>query len=604
MTLFLTHCLPGCVSAFYNQKFAMLYHTSRLSAGAVSLVGLLCACTMTWAQSTEEVKPLTSVYLIKDATVTVSPGVVIDNCDVLIDDGIIRAVGPDLTDDPRAQVIDADSMYVYAGLIAGLSHVGVPKPKAKGSQRPSASTFGPTSDKSPHERAGTEPHLQAREKIIPTDKSIEAMRQLGFTAAHVVPRGRMMPGSGALVILHGKTSDDMVLMEPVSVHSQFVGSGTRDFPRTTIGVMAKFKEYYRQAELFAKHQQRFQADAKGLRRPKQDRGIEAMLPVVDGSLPVFFRTEKALDVQKALTLQKELQFDLALCEVKQGTPIKHKIKKAGFPVLLSLELPKEEKAKSSKDKKKAASADSTSADNPEIKALKERKKASQLAYEGQAAAFAELGIDFAFSMIDFKSKDFRKNLRRIIQAGLSEDQALAALTTHPAQMLGAHHLMGTVETGKMGNLVITNLPLFSEKVQTAYVFVDGIAKQYELKKDEKKDGDKAVTEDVAARVAGEWTYTVEVPGQSSTGTLTISHTNGVLEGSMTNSNYDDDIAVEALSYADGALQFSTELVIEGQTTLITYDLDIKGETFEGKASVGEYGDFRMEGSRTSIPKNN
>ena len=86
-----------------------------------------------------------------------------------------------------------------------------------------------------------------------------------------------------------------------------------------------------------------------------------------------------------------------------------------------------------------------------------------------------------------KSKDFKKNLGGVIKHGLTEDQAIAALTTTPAQILGVSSMMGTVERGKMANLVITDKPYFDEKSNVRFVIVDGDLTEYEAKKEKKKN---------------------------------------------------------------------------------------------------------------------
>ena len=83
----------------------------------------------------------------------------------------------------------------------------------------------------------------------------------------------------------------------------------------------------------------------------------------------------------------------------------------------------------------------------------------------------------------------KANLMTMIENGLSEDAALAALTTNPAQLLGIDKMAGTIEAGKMGNVLVSTAPYFTKKSQFKYVFVDGDKYEYEVK-DDKKKGDK------------------------------------------------------------------------------------------------------------------
>ena len=102
-------------------------------------------------------------------------------------------------------------------------------------------------------------------------------------------------------------------------------------------------------------------------------------------------------------------------------------------------------------------------ENPETKMLKEKKKKSHDEYVSQAAMFEKQRINFSFSTLDTKSKDIRSNILRMVKGGLSENGALAALTTNPASLLGISAMAGTVEQGKIANIFITDKPYFEEK---------------------------------------------------------------------------------------------------------------------------------------------
>src|SRR5690606_22555478 len=155
-------------------------------------------------------------------------------------------------------------------------------------------------------------------------------------------------------------------------------------------------------------------------------------------------------------LQKDLGFNVVLGDVKDCWDMINKIKSANAKVFLSLDLPdavKDEK----KDEKKEEAKDQT---NAEKEALEKRKAESIAQYVAQASAFQKAGVSFGFSTASAKTKDIPANLRRMIAGGLTEDQALAALTTAPAQLLGIADRVGTVDNGKIANLVISDKPYF------------------------------------------------------------------------------------------------------------------------------------------------
>ena len=111
-------------------------------------------------------------------------------------------------------------------------------------------------------------------------------------------------------------------------------------------------------------------------------------------------------------------------------------------------------------------------------------------YESQAATFQKASIPFGFSTLSAKSKDTQANLRRMIKAGLTEDAALGALTIQAAQNLGVADRLGSIDVGKIANLVISRKPYFNEKAKVRYVFVEGVLYTIENKEPEKPAVDK------------------------------------------------------------------------------------------------------------------
>ena len=197
-----------------------------------------------------------------------------------------------------------------------------------------------------------------------------------------------------------------------------------------------------------------------------------------------FKAETVREAQRVLTLQKELGFSLVLGELKEGWGLASKLKSSGAKVFLSLDLPEDKSKKKAKTDSAATDTAPQTRAEKEQEALEKRRQEAYARYVGQAAAFHKAGIPFGFSTLEVKGKDVKNNLRQMIAHGLSEDVALAALTTQPAQLLGLSRMMGTVEVGKMANLVVSDQPYFEEKSKVRYVFVDG--KLFEYKDSRKR----------------------------------------------------------------------------------------------------------------------
>lgn len=544
------------------------------------------------AQNEAVLSPITNTYALKDVRIIQKPGQTIEVGTVVVKDGLIYAVGTNVQIPANAKVLEADSMYVYAGFIDGMSHIGIPKPESKEGESNrrgrESNSANPT-----YERAGIQPEIQARDVLSAKDKSIEMMRKLGFTTAHTVPRGKMLPGSGALILLSGETADEMVLKSGVSLFTQFKGGGGV-YPGTLLAVMSKFRELYKQAEQAKAHSNKYASNQIGLSRPNKDRVLEAFYPTIDGKVPVYYEAPKMKDIYRVFTLQKELGFPLVLSNVKQGWYLADKIKSTNTKVLLSLDLPdakEEKKNEDDKNEEKKKGEAKFAQQEFELSEFKKRQEEALKKYRSQAADFEKKGIAFGFSSMDAKSGDIRKNLRIMIENGLSEDAALAALTTNAAQQLGISNSMGTVEKGKIANLVVSDKPYFAKKSNVRFVVVDGKVFEYEVKK--KKKGDPNAKVDIA----GNWNYEIFVPGMEITGVLTLKNEDGEVSGSMSMAQGEGAEEIRNAVLDGDVLTFESTATPGDAPMTISFELTIDGENLEGTVDVGQFGTFEVKGDK-------
>jgi imidazolonepropionase-like amidohydrolase len=554
------------------------YNMTKYLLGCICSLLLMLPSGLSAQRSAEERPPVTRAFFLNNAFVVQSPGKVIDLGGVLIRDGLIQAVGKDLKAPADAKVLEADSMYIYAGFIDGLSHLGVPKPKEEeeegNNRRGGQREYNPS-----YERAGIQTERSVTDMLSAEDKALSEMRAIGFTAAHVVPRGGMLPGQGSVILLDGKDVGKMVVREGSSLFAQFQGaSGV--YPNTDMAIMSKFRELYQQARQHKTHAGDYAKNARGMNRPAQNDVLAAFGSSIDGKRPIFFAVDGIKEMYRAITLSEELGFLLAIADVTMGHKAIAPLKASGASVYLTLDLPK-----AKKDDKKEEETDAE-----KIK-LEEQRAAAMQMHEEQAAMLTKAGIPFGFSTVSAKAKEIRANLGRMIKAGLTEDQALAALTTGPAKMLGLSDVMGTVEKGKIANLVVTDQPYFSEGANVRYVFVDGMPSEYEVKK-KKKAGDP----DAVVVVAGDWSLEIDVPmAQMASPTLTIVNEDGSLSGKLVSGMGTEEISNMSLDGDNLTFSYSTDG--GGQTVTVSFDLTIDGNSLEGTMSAGSFGSFDVEGDR-------
>lgn len=447
----------------------------------------------------EAVPEVTRTFALERARVVQAPGRVLERATVVVRDGLITAVGPDVPVPFDADRIAADSLTVYAGFIDGLSHAGVPEPEQdRNRQRPD------DPGNPPDEEAGIQPQRDVRTLLDPAEKSLEALRKAGFTAAHVVPYGQMLPGTGAVILTAGDDARTLVFKGDASLFAQFTPA-RRMYPGTDMAVIAKMRQLYHEAERRQRMEQLYAEDPTDLERPAYDPAHYAFFPVLDGQRTIFFHTEDVRDLYRALDLHRDLGFPMVLTGLNQGFDAVDALRDADVPLLLTLDLPEAPQSSggapdstSAPDSTAAPSTDApaelpatpATAYNPDFrtssyadteaekKNLEARQETVRTQYYATAATLHDAGLRFGFTSIDAKPADLMKNLRMMVDNGLPEDAALAALTTTPAEILGVSASMGTVERGKMANLVVTTGPLFEKNTRIRYVFVDG--RKFEL----------------------------------------------------------------------------------------------------------------------------
>jgi hypothetical protein len=555
---------------------------------------------------------VTKTYVLKNVLLVAKPGALPAQTSILIKDGIITQIG--VSKPPfDAKVINADSLYAYSAFIDPMSYTGIKKEEEK-KDAPKPASRGVAN----MEQSGITPQITALSRYSVKESNIAEMRKAGFAISHVFPKGKMLAGSSALVSLKDADHEDKVILNQNLGISATFATANGVAPGTLIGVIAKYRDIFKNAEYAIKNIATYNTAPAGLSRPVYSEELTTMMPVVKKELPLYFTTNTNRDIHRAINLQKEYGFKMVLTDVKQSQQTLPLIKAGGYPVLLSLDLP-EEVVDEKKDMKKEGSKDDKKDDpkksedkkeetkkeepkkelSPEQLALNERKKASYESYVKQAGEIEKLGIPFSFSYADAKTGDIHKSIKKFIKNGLTETAALAALTTTPAGMLGISKVAGTLEQGKMANIVLSSKPIFDEKSEIKYVIIEGSVNEY---LDAKKPSDTKV-DPKGAKVEGIWSYSVETPGGKQSGKITFEKDGINYKG---NSTSDTDPSQKAelknISIDGNKVKFDMDFNM-GQPITINFDLEFTGDSFTGNVAVGPMGTFPISGSKMSGPKN-
>ena len=529
------------------------------------LLPFLMASTLVFAQSdpTGE-SAVTRTYAITNTTIIPSPGAKIEGGTILISDGVITAVGTTVNIPDHAQVIDGTELWVYPGFIDGMSNTGATRPD--GMDRPN-NLFTPDP---PNDYAGITPEVSVVDQLDVTENSIESMRKLGFTVSHTVPYGRMLPGKSSLVLLsNAEHVDHMVLKENISTVSQFVGAPGA-YPGNTLGIMAKWRNIYRNAELSKRNTELYASNPSGLSRPAGDRVLEAFYPVVDKSQPILFNASSLLEARRAMRLQNEMGFNLMIGNLEQSWNIIDELDNNDVTVFLSLDLPDEPAEIDDEDK------------SEEVANLEARRLEFYNRHMEQYAALNAAGIKFGFSTMGVSNSKIKKNLIALQEFGFDSTDALAALTTHPAELLGIDSITGTLETGKMGNAVVTTGPFFSDDSDVKMVFVDGDKFEFEIK----EKGANDVSSEGIKTLVGTWNYSGISPQGEISGEIIFTDETGEITGTINSAQgMYSDVILSNIVFSDGTLSFDYTIDFGGQSLELVVVGDISGNNMEGEISI-------------------
>ncbi len=415
-------------------------------------------------------------FALRDAKIVRVSGPVIEHGTVLVRNGLIEAVGENVTVPADAWVIDCKGLTVYPGLIDALSNWGLtnspPASAAAAGGRggrgavatplvptptvnPLAALTAPVS-RGPEDRPSNAAFSKAADLLFTTDRAIETARNGGYTTAVTFPTGNIFAGQGSVLNLAGERTGDMVIADSVAQYITFPaggrGGGGRGYPGSLMGVIAYIRQIYLDAEHYKLAKAIYEKHPDGLARPAYDRVLEGVLANNRVLLPAVRDTE----ILRMISFAKEMKLNAVIYGGHEAYRSADALKASGLPVLLSLKYP--EKA-----------ADLDPAVDESIRVLELRDKAPTT-----AGVLARAGVKFAFYSDGVATpRDLMRAVKKAVDAGLDPDAAMKALTLNPAEIYGVANRLGSIDKGKIANLVVADGDLFADRTHVKYVFVDG-----------------------------------------------------------------------------------------------------------------------------------
>ena len=435
---------------------------------ALSLATLLfCVTTRLGAEGGEP-----RYFAITNARIVPVSGPPMENGTVVIANGLIQAVGTNVAIPAEAWVIDGKGLTVYPGLIDAGDDLGIPKPEpapaeARGrGRRRGAAPVPEHISMGPEDRPQTSPWRVAADEVNPEDKRIESWRNAGFTTALVLPDDAIIAGQGSLIDLSGERASQMVVESHAALR---IGLRTQvfGFPDSLMGVISYLRQVTDDTAWYDAAEPIYAAHRNGIERPNVDHTEETMSQILWRHELVLFPANDIVEIPRAMRLAQEWNLHAALYGGQQGYALADQIAAKKYQVIVKLKWPE-------------AAKDPDPENIPSLRELRFRDRAP-----ASPAALAKSGVKFAFSSGGTaEPKDILKNVRKATAAGLSSDAALRAFTLDAAEILGVADRLGSIEPGKIANLVVADGDLFGEKTKVKHVFVDG--RHFEVHEIEKR----------------------------------------------------------------------------------------------------------------------
>ncbi len=457
----------------------------------------------------------TDTFAITNAQIVTVSGPNLAKGTIVIRDGLIESVGENVKVPADARIIDGTNLVVYPGFIDAYTSLGIaaaaPKPRGQ------AQTAQNQPQSNSNYPDGLHPDETAAEQIKAGEAQFETQRNAGFTTALTVPKDGIFNGQSALIDLAGDSVSGMIIKSPFAEHITFTTLRSGQYPVSLLGTFSALRQMFLDAQRLQTIQKMYEKDPRGMKRPDNDKSLEALIPILNREMPVVFNANKEIEIIRALDFAREFNLKAIISGGQEAWKVADRLKAQNVPVLLSLDFPKR------------TTAASPEADEEPIELLRLRAETPKT-----AARLTQAGVKYAFQSGGMKNiNDFLTNANEAVKNGLNKNDAIRAMTLSSAEIFGVENRLGSIEKGKIANLVISKGDVFDKNKVISKVFVDG--RLFEPKVPAKPDGKTpggTTQPGTSAAVGGNYSINVEIPGQQIEGTLNLTQQNENLTGTF------------------------------------------------------------------------
>lgn len=419
--------------------------TQRFIAAAITAALLAPAALSAQLGSFNPRPSARGTFAIRNGHIFPVSGPEIVNGTVIIRDGKIAAVGANVTVPAGATIIDATGLNVYPGMMETVNSTGLAE-----------ITEGANATVDNSEVGRLNPNAQAFFGFDPHSAYVGTDRFTGITHVVTAPAGGLISGQAALMNLAGDTPPQMAVNPRIAMVINLPGGGRGGrggggfgggaaTATPTSASLDSIKQMFRDADAYAKAFDAYDKD-KTLPRPKRDVVLASMIPVVRGQMSVMIPAESQADIRAAVAFAEEMKVTPIIVGARDAYRMTDYLKQHNVGVLFTgvLSLPSRE-------------------DDP-----------YDINYSAPAK-LAAAGVRFAIAdgepNPDIRNLPFVAGMASAF--GLSKEDALKSVTLWPAQIFGVGDKLGSIEVGKIANIVVSDGDLLEPKTNTKYLFIDG-----------------------------------------------------------------------------------------------------------------------------------
>ena len=415
-----------------------------IAALLLSCASLAVNCAAQAGPNNTTLTPVKTIAIVGGKLLTITHGT-IDNGVVVMSEGKIVAVGPATsTKVPSgAQIFDAKGMTVYPGLFDAEDHLGLTEVAADAN----SNDLAEPSDE-------IMPHMHVADAFHAETVRIPVARLNGITNAIVAPASEdSITGQDAAIQLYGRDRDSMLLVRDAALAVNFEGdvrrranyNGPSKFPTTRMGLAEQLRQTFLDAQNYeAEMEAAAKPDHKGP-APKRNLKLEALLPYLKGEKPVVLGAYESYEVEVAMGIAKEFHLKVILNHITHAQSILDEIASYHVPVIVG---------------------PIYDAPEPDERYDAVYSLPAELQKRGVKIAFSSLG-----GSGDVRNLPYAAGYA--VAFGLPHDEAMKAITLNPAEMFGLGDSLGSLDVGKMGNVVVANGDPLDVRTSIKQVFIDG-----------------------------------------------------------------------------------------------------------------------------------